>query len=91
MSKIDVEFTVPDRQPYEGKATMKQKQWLWEHGLKDQGLIDGLGKRQASAVIDQFQAAVQSHVVKQQGLVVLVWIGVGLVVVFVGWLLLRGG
>jgi hypothetical protein len=35
---------------------MKQKEYLWNLGLRDQAIIDSLGKRQASALIDQLKA-----------------------------------
>jgi hypothetical protein len=44
---------VPDKDPYEGNASLKQKQFIWELGYHDQTVIDKLGKKQASAVIDQ--------------------------------------
>jgi hypothetical protein len=53
MSKISV--NIPAMQPYEGKATQKQKQKLWDMGYEDQSVIDGLGKRQASALIEQLK------------------------------------
>lgn len=48
---------VPDKQPYEGKATQRQKQRIWDLGFRDQSVIDTLGKRQASFVIDQLCGA----------------------------------
>jgi hypothetical protein len=50
------DVSLPPRQPYEGRATLKQKDYLWGLGLKDQYVIDSLGKRQASALIDQIKA-----------------------------------
>jgi hypothetical protein len=44
---------IPDKQPFEGKATQKQKQYIWDLGYRDEDIIAGLGKKQASAVIDQ--------------------------------------
>ena len=35
---------VPEREPYEGKATLKQKAKLWHMGYHDQSVIDSLGK-----------------------------------------------
>ena len=51
---LDVTIKVPDREPYEGKATQKQKSWLWHNGV-DTKDIDNLGKKQASAVIQQLE------------------------------------
>lgn len=51
LDKINVK--IPDLQPYEGKATQKQKQKLWDMGYEDQSVINTLGKRQASALIEQ--------------------------------------
>lgn len=53
-------LAIPDKEPYEGKATQKQKQRIWELGFRDQGVIDSLGKKQASAVIDQLCGAYQN-------------------------------
>ncbi len=50
------EICLPARQPYEGKATLKQKDLIWSLGFKDQAVIDSLGKWQASALIDQIKA-----------------------------------
>jgi hypothetical protein len=47
---------IPERGPYEGNATQKQKQLLWDLGCQERTLIDGLGKRQASALITQLKA-----------------------------------
>lgn len=49
-------ITIPARQPYEPSATMKQKDFIWQLGLRDQAIIDSLGKWQASALIDQLKA-----------------------------------
>lgn len=48
MEKLDI----PEKQPYEGKATQKQKQKIWELGCSDEKIIDELGKQQASWLID---------------------------------------
>lgn len=50
------EVALPARQPYEGKATLKQKDLIWSLGFKDRAVIDSLGKWQASALIDQMKA-----------------------------------
>ena len=55
-SQTGVDVKIPARQPYEGKATQKQKDLLWRIGVKDTALLDSLGKWQASAVIDQMKA-----------------------------------
>jgi hypothetical protein len=53
-SKADVvAINIPDRKPYEGKASRKQKSFIWEMGYRDTNVIDNLGKVQASAVIEQ--------------------------------------
>ena len=49
---VEFQYTLPDREPYEGKATLKQKQKIWELKYRDQAVIDKLGKRQASFLID---------------------------------------
>jgi len=50
-----VNLNVPERQPFEGNATQRQKQKIWDLGFRDEELIKSLGKRQASSVIDQLQ------------------------------------
>ena len=52
MKPHEFKITLPDKDPYEGKATQKQKQKIWELGFRDQSVIDSLGKRQASILID---------------------------------------
>jgi len=49
------EINLPERLPYEGDATMKQKDYLWGLGVRDQAILDSLGKWQASAMIDQMK------------------------------------
>lgn len=49
----DLELRIPPKQPYEGKATQRQKQKLWDLGFRDKEIIDALGKRQASVLIEQ--------------------------------------
>lgn len=51
--RMNEEIDIPEKQPYEGKATQKQKQKVWELGFAEQEVIDDLGKAQASALIDQ--------------------------------------
>lgn len=46
-------FEIPTRDPYESKATLRQKDLLWRMGFKDRTVLDALGKRQAFAMIDQ--------------------------------------
>ena len=53
------QITIPDRRPYEPKATLKQKDYLWGLGMRDQAILETLGKWQASSVIEQIK--------KQQG------------------------
>jgi hypothetical protein len=45
-------FTLPEKQPFEGKATQKQKHRIWQLGLRDEELIRSLGKQQAACLID---------------------------------------
>jgi polyhydroxyalkanoate synthesis regulator phasin len=47
--------TIPGRQPYEPNATLKQKDYLWGLGMRDQTILEALGKWQASAVIEQIK------------------------------------
>jgi hypothetical protein len=83
------EIRVSEKQPYEGKATQKQKQLIWELGFDDQDIIDELGKKQASELIDQLvviqtQRADKVHLIKniKQGFIAFIIVGI---VVF--WLL----
>jgi hypothetical protein len=46
-------IVLPEKQPYEGRATQKQKQKLWDLGYREQQVIDRSGKRQASILIEQ--------------------------------------
>ena len=55
MVSYSVELDIPDKLPYEGKATQKQKQYIWDLGFQDEEVIDELGKKQASAIIDQLK------------------------------------
>jgi hypothetical protein len=50
---INVNLDIPDKQPFEGEATQKQKQRLWELGWRDEAMIASLGKKQAGALLDQ--------------------------------------
>jgi len=43
---------LPDRKPYEGKATRKQKNLLWSMGIEDEEYLDTLGKEQIFFLID---------------------------------------
>lgn len=51
-AEIELTVNIPERDPYEGNATMKQKNYLWQLGYRDQNVIDRLGKNQAGFVID---------------------------------------
>ena len=51
---------LPARQPYEGRATLKQREYIWNLGIKDRDVIDAWGKRQASALIHQLKAQQKS-------------------------------
>lgn len=51
-----VKFQLPDRRPYEPKATKKQKDLLWALGVQDVTFLEALGKWQAVAMIDQIKA-----------------------------------
>ncbi|GAA6173126.1 hypothetical protein NBRC116592_27960 [Colwellia sp. KU-HH00111] len=53
MDIFQTNVNIPEKQPYEGNATQKQKQKLWELGFREQNIIDDLGKAQASNLIDQ--------------------------------------
>jgi hypothetical protein len=48
-----VYIQVHEKEPFEGKATQKQKQLLWELGVRDEDKIKGLGKKQARIAITQ--------------------------------------
>jgi hypothetical protein len=74
---------LPARQPYEGKATLKQRDLIWHLGFRDQAVIDSLGKWQASALIDQ----IKTH--KKQGgssVILFLIVIVFAAVIFVRWL-----
>jgi hypothetical protein len=49
-------YDIPKPQPYEGKASRKQKRLIWELGFRDTTIIDSLGRAQASALIEQLIA-----------------------------------
>jgi hypothetical protein len=68
----------PARQPYEGKAPLKQKDLIWSLGLKDRAVIDSLGKWQASALIDQMKA--RRKVGSSSGIILLVVVVVLIIV-----------
>lgn len=63
--QITAALNLPEKEPYEGKATQKQKQKIWSLGYQDTAVIDGLGKKQASAVIDQLNA-IYGHEIKRR-------------------------
>jgi len=71
--QISVELQIPDKEPYEGKATLKQKQRIWELGYRDQSVIDNLGKRQASAVIDQLCRVYRKEIGRRSSKRYVVW------------------
>lgn len=58
MKPFEAQYQIPEKEPYEGKATQKQKQKLWELGIRDREVIDDLGKKQASYLIGK---ALQTH------------------------------
>lgn len=58
MKPHEARFDIPEKEPYEGKATQKQKQKLWELGIQDRDIIDNLGKKQASYLIGR---SLQTH------------------------------
>jgi hypothetical protein len=80
-AKTRVSVQIPPRQPYEGKATLKQKDLLWQMGFKDQDVLDSLGKWQASSLIDQLKAAKKGGC--SSGLILLIIVIV--VIVFVAF------
>ncbi len=49
-------FDLPERRPYEPKATKKQKDLLWALGVQDVPFLEALGKWQAVAMIDLIRA-----------------------------------
>jgi hypothetical protein len=51
-----VHFDLPQRRPYEPKATKKQKDLLWALGVQDVPFLEALRKWQAVAMIDQIKA-----------------------------------
>lgn len=63
---------IPPKEPYEGKATQKQKQRLWELGFREKKVIDSLGKKQASSVIDQLYKSIHKERSEQTTKVILV-------------------
>lgn len=71
---------IPERQPFEGKATQKQKQKLWDLGVRDIEAIDQLGKRQAGAAIDQIMGAGRQELArlrfKRNGIILAVIVGI---------------
>ena len=61
---IEIKLTIPDKEPYEGKATMRQKKRIWQLGYKNQEIINTLGKQQASSIITQIQETYRDVVEK---------------------------
>jgi hypothetical protein len=80
MVDIKVSVTIPDKEPFEGKATQKQKQYLWTLGYQDEEAIADLGKKQASAIIDQLKRAHDRTEKITDGIVTIILAGVVLVV-----------
>ena len=69
---------IPERGPYETNATKKQKEYLWELGLRDPQIIDALGKIQASKVIDAAKngwSEIQRDEARRQSRRTLLWVG----------------
>lgn len=88
---IELNYTLPEKEPYEGKATQKQKQKIWDLGFKDQTIIDNLGKKQASALIDQLINAIKQEHRKRTNLKQLIIFGLIIVIVILFWLFNKFG
>ncbi len=75
MSKNEIQFliNIPDKEPFEGKATMKQKKLLWDMGYKDQEVIKNLGKQQASSVITQMKKTYGHEIKKRSAKKMMKW------------------
>ena len=71
-AKWTIDARIPARQPYEGRATLKQKDLLWSLGFKDQAILDSLGKWQASALIDQIKTKQNSGCGGAVGLLIII-------------------
>ena len=71
-----VTVTIPEKHPYEGKASLKQKRLLWDYGFRDQAILDNLGKVQASAMITQIKATFQARVKRRNRIVFLIIVAV---------------
>lgn len=76
MAEVKVSVTIPDKEPFEGKATQKQKQYLWDLGYQDEETIAELGKKQASAIIDQLKRAHERTDKMTGGIVTIVLSGI---------------
>jgi hypothetical protein len=79
-----VKITIPELEPYEGKATLKQKAKIWHLGYQDQSVIDTLGKKQASALIDGLLSAEAKRGVKPAFITAAVMAGIGVICCLVG-------
>jgi DNA-directed RNA polymerase subunit RPC12/RpoP len=87
-NKINIELTfrIPEKEPYEGKATQKQKQKLWNLGFKDQNVIDNLGKKQASAMIDQMYDAIKWEYSKRTAKAWFIFFVIILIIAMAWWI-----
>lgn len=83
--QIVFECQIPDREPYEGKATQKQKQLIWELGYRDQAVIDVLGKKQASSLIDELKKFHKKQNFKYEIIAALAVLLVGALLMFWGF------
>ena len=81
MSKNEIQFSIdiPDKEPYEGKATMRQKKHLWDKGFKDQEIINNLGKQQASSIITQMHETYGHEIKKRSAKKMIKWAAVFLI------------
>ena len=80
MAEVKVSVTIPDKEPFEGKATQKQKQYLWDLGYQDEETIAEIGKKQASAIIDQLKRAHERTDKMSDGIVTIALSGIVLLV-----------
>lgn len=78
-NEIQFLINIPDKEPFEGKATMKQKKLLWDIGYKDQEVIKNLGKQQASSIITQMQKTYGYEIKKRAAKKMMKWAAVFLI------------
>lgn len=71
-----MDIFVPPKEPFEGGATQKQKQFIWELGFKDEEAIKELGKKQASIVIDQLRSTHLKSASGQRARKQFLWAGI---------------